>query len=194
MTPIISEKQEAELGMFFKKYRVVPFFTLFLLLIIISNIIMTLAGQRVMAADNYTLPYPGIMPTNKLYFLKASRDKLLEVFTRDQSKKAELYLLFADKRLNMAIMLAADKKWELSTEMAAEAERYLMKANDALESAKGIGSSPENEFYFRLTASGQKHREVLISLKKAAPKIFKVAFERAIVTNRQLQGNLFFAD
>lgn len=53
----------------------------------------------------YNLPYPGILPDNPLYFIKAIRDQFLILGTRDNIKKAQLYLLYSDKRFAMAISL-----------------------------------------------------------------------------------------
>ena len=59
---------------------------------------------------SYDLPYAGMLPDNPLFFIKNVRDKILEFATRDQIKKASLYLLFADKRIRMAIELSKKRK------------------------------------------------------------------------------------
>ena len=49
---------------------------------------------------NYLLPYPGMLPDNPLYMLKAMRDRVINFLIADSQKKAEFYLLQSDKRLN----------------------------------------------------------------------------------------------
>ncbi len=58
----------------------------------------------------YNLPYPGILPDHPLYFLKQLRDKILDFLITDPVKKAEFYILQADKRLSMGIALTDEKK------------------------------------------------------------------------------------
>ena len=36
----------------------------------------------------YNLPYPGLTPDNPLYFIKAVRDRIIDISTRDTLKKA----------------------------------------------------------------------------------------------------------
>ena len=45
----------------------------------------------------YVLPYPGILPTHPLYFLKIVRDRIIELLISDRVNKAEFYILQADK-------------------------------------------------------------------------------------------------
>ena len=83
------------------------------LLIIILVFVLFFAGfQKTSAQDasssgkiiqiQYELPYPGILPDNPLYFLKAIRDNVLGFFITDPLKKADYSLLMADKRLQSA--------------------------------------------------------------------------------------------
>ncbi|MBI3576483.1 hypothetical protein HY086_00365, partial [Candidatus Gottesmanbacteria bacterium] len=63
-------------------------------------------GNAMMVAKvEYLLPYPGILPDNPLYFLKAARDKIIEFLIADPVRKAEFYILQSDKRLGMTSML-----------------------------------------------------------------------------------------
>ena len=54
----------------------------------------------------YNLPYPGLLPDSPLYITKVIRDKITDFLTRDNLKKAELYLLYSDKRVSMSLVLA----------------------------------------------------------------------------------------
>src|SRR3989304_6415715 len=82
-----------------------PLFLLLLTLLIIPFFYVYNYSQPVTTTpDNkivYQLPYPGILPDHPLYTLKAVRDRIQVFLTRDNLKKAEIYLLYSDKRLAM---------------------------------------------------------------------------------------------
>jgi hypothetical protein len=67
---------------------------------------MTLQNQKVV----YDMPYPGLLPDSPLYFIKIVRDRATEFFTRDNIKKANLYLNYSDKRAVMSLKLAEKGK------------------------------------------------------------------------------------
>lgn len=133
----------------------------------------------------YTLPYAGMLPDNPLFFLKNMRDALLEFATRDQLKKAQLYLLFADKRIRMAIELAEKDKWQLTTKTVEKAQRYFMKIPPFLTAAKKQGSTPDGDFILNLKLSIEKHREVIESLFKNAPQGERRSLEESLKLNRK---------
>lgn len=118
----------------------------------------------------YTLPYPGILPDHPLYSLKAARDKLLEFFTRDYIKKAELYLLFSDKRVKMAQELAKKGKNKLAISTFSKAEKYFLKIPDLLRTSKEQGVSPTAELIDRLERSNEKHKTILNQLIEDLPQ------------------------
>src|SRR3989344_6985739 len=53
--------------------------------------------------EEYTLPYPGILPDNLLYPIKVFRDRIVSFLISDPLKKAEFNLLQADKRLQAGV-------------------------------------------------------------------------------------------
>src|SRR5205823_3865940 len=59
---------------------------------------------------DYTLPYPGLLPDNPLWPVKAFRDKSISMFISDPMKKAEFDLLQADKRVNASLYLFNQSK------------------------------------------------------------------------------------
>lgn len=103
---------------------------------------------------DYVLVYPGkIMPDSPLWYVKALRDKIWYNVTLNTSKKAELNLLFADKRLSMAVSLFKDNKPDLGLSTLTKAEKYLEKA---------IPLNAENSEYLKkLALASLKHREVI---------------------------------
>ena len=61
----------------------------------------------------YWLAYPGpVLPDHPLWFAKAARDKLWLMLTTNQSREAELNLLFADKRANASLTLFSKGNFE----------------------------------------------------------------------------------
>lgn len=187
MSPIISTDQEEKINRTVLRYRLTPIFAVLLLVFIMFNIVAQLAQYSVWAAEDYTLPYPGILPNHQLYPLKIVRDRLLEFFTREPIKKAELYLLYADKRINMARMLAEEKDWELAEQTASKAEKYLLEVNQWTNNARGMGHAPEVDLENRIKKAGTKHKEILQALKKQAPKEQQGGFGLSLKLNQQYQ-------
>ena len=138
----------------------------------------------------YVLPYPGILPDHPLYFLKAIRDRSLVFFTRDYIKKAQLYLLFSDKRINMALSLTKKGKWRLIASTISKGEKYALKMIQLLEESKKQGVSPEGEFVLKVKLSNEKHREAIETILKDAAQGERKAIEEVLRLNRQIEENL----
>ena len=78
---------------------------------------------------DYLLAYQGkIGPDSSLWYLKVLRDKSWYFFTFDAERKAELNLLFSDKRLNSALELFKENRPELGYVTLTKAEKYLESA------------------------------------------------------------------
>lgn len=135
----------------------------------------------------YQLPYPGILPDHPLYFIKGLRDRILDFLTRDSLKKAELYLLYSDKRINMSQDLLKKGKWSLMISTASKGEKYSLKMVDYLKRAKKQGSSPTSEFILRAKLSNEKHREVLENLLKETPQGERQQLIEVINLNEQIK-------
>lgn len=118
----------------------------------------------------YDLPYPGILPDHPLYLLKATRDKLLDVFTRDNIKKAELYLLLSDKRAAMSTDLVKKGKDKLALTTMSKAEKYFLKIPTLLAASKKQGVNPQPELIDKLKLSNAKHKEIIEDLIKDLPQ------------------------
>jgi len=122
----------------------------------------------------YTLPYPGILPDNPLYFLKMIRDRIVGILISDPLKKAEFNLLAADKRLNSGIFLfeKGKDKYSLAISTISKGENYfeeaIAKAREAKK--KGLGT---NDILRRLSDSSYKHQEAIKSFEKTAGQDFK---------------------
>lgn len=138
----------------------------------------------------YNLPYPGLLPDNPLYIIKAIRDNLLLLLTRDHLKKAELYLLLSDKKMAMAVMLAKKGKEKQAIDAAENAEKYFSKIPEVLKSAKKQGVSASSEFIVTLKLSNAKHREILDNFLKEFPQGTNNLLDDLIVINEQIKKSL----
>jgi hypothetical protein len=110
---------------------------------------------------DYVLPYPGaILPDNLLWYFKAARDKLQYLITTDPLKKADLALLFSDKRLGASVTLFQEKKPDLAASTLTKGEKYLEESmNDEIVAKKaGINT---NDFLIKLANASLKHRQVI---------------------------------
>lgn len=130
------------------------------------------------AEVDYYLPYPGMLPDHFLWPVKVLRDKLWLLVVRDPAKKAEILLLFADKRIGMARELIRGGKPDIGVGTAGKAEQYLTAAFEEEEKAAQKGADT-GKFLERLANSSLKHQEVLESLMKslsedARPVLIKI--------------------
>jgi hypothetical protein len=133
----------------------------------------------------YTLPYSGILPDNPLYPVKIVRDRFLEFFTRDYYKKAQIYLLFSDKRVSMSIGLADKGKWAMATSTLNKAEIYTQKTIDLAITSRKQGVAFPQEFIDKMRQSNQKHLEVIEDLLKDAPQQEQQNLQQSIKINKQ---------
>ena len=128
---------------------------------------------------DYQLPYPGLMPDNPLYFLKAARDKIAGFLISDPLKKAGFDLLLADKRLNGALYLFNKKKIKLAQTSASKAENYFGLAIEKAKEAKKEGRDTA-DLLRRLKESSKKHQEVLQKLGETSEAQRARVFEKEV--------------
>ena len=112
----------------------------------------------------YTLPYPGVLPDHPVYWLKAIRDRVLDFLIVDPLRKAEFYLLQADKRLGMGVSLVEKGNSKLAEETISKGEKYLWQAVTNLVAVKAGGKEVPKYIIDRLIGSVAKHEEVLTEL------------------------------
>lgn len=111
----------------------------------------------------YYLAYPGILPDHFLYPLKMARDRIRLWLTTDPVKKAEVMLLYADKRLGAAKALIEGNKFSLGITTLEKGEKYLEQAVGELEKAKENGVEIGKEVEKFKTAV-LKHEEVILNI------------------------------
>lgn len=141
--------------------------------------------------SQYLLPYPGILPDHPLYFLKALRDRILEILIVDPLRKSEFYLLQADKRLNMAIFTENKGVTAQRIESVAMAEQFMERTVSGLVAFRNSGSQVPASTVDRLEKSLAKHAEVLENfLTNAAAEAERTVLESALAKVRSLQGEI----
>ena len=121
----------------------------------------------------YYFPYPGkILPDNTLWFLKAFRDKIWLWINSNPTRKAELLLLFSDKRLVSSKALFEKGKPHIAFSTLSKAEKYLEKSliqnNENRE--KGIDTT---SFELKLATASLKHYQEIRDLFSLAPDDLK---------------------
>lgn len=112
---------------------------------------------------NYDLAFPGILPDHPLYKLKVLRDKVSAKLINDPIKKAEFYLLQADKGILATAMLIDKNNIKLAEETALKAENNVTLATFELKRAS---KKPSNELFIKLKTASLKHQEVLDTIVK----------------------------
>jgi len=118
---------------------------------------------------NYTLAFPGkILPDHPLWSIKALRDKLWLSVTTNPSRKAELKLLFADKRVGMSKILFEKENYEIGYSTLTKAEKYLEEASvqEKINRDNGLDTT---EFLKGLNYSSLKHIQTIEEIMKIAP-------------------------
>lgn len=126
----------------------------------------TLPDQEFVYGDeevniDYYLPFPGrILPDSPLWPLKSLRDKIWLLITTNQTRKVELKLLFADKRIGSASILFREGKMNDGLLTLSKAERYLEEASldEELLRRKGTDTT---EIIYRLTNSSLRHYQMM---------------------------------
>jgi hypothetical protein len=140
--------------------------------------VSSLSAQKSNVDEQYTLPYPGLLPDNPLYTLKTTRDKIVSLLISNPVKKASFDVLQADKRLQAGIMLIQkDKsKASLAATTISKGENYfeeaVLKTIDAEKQGMETG-----DIKARLTKSVMKHKAVLLDLQRKVPASERKTFE-----------------
>lgn len=109
----------------------------------------------------YALPFPGILPNHPLFFLKSLRDFLIEKMITNDVKRAEFYILQADKRLQMSLELSGDENTSLREATRNDAFLYREKSFIILSNAFEKNILVPRYVLEKLLVSTKKHEEVL---------------------------------
>lgn len=119
---------------------------------------------------NYDMPFPGsILPNHPLWPLKVARDKFWLFITRNSGRKAELNLLFADKRLVSSKILFERNKPDVAFSTLLKAREYFKESSKIERENRALGDDT-TEFLIRLANASLKHRQVIDEISLIAPE------------------------
>ena len=140
---------------------------LLLLLILKPGFVMaqSASGSARPVSVQYDLPYPGLLPDNPLYYLKAIRDNFLKFFISDPLKKTQFDLLQANKRLGAARALLTKGKEDLAITTLSKSGNYFDDAIAQIQVAKKKGQDVNPTLSEMLTAA-KKHQEIIFDMQK----------------------------
>ena len=138
---------------------------------------------------SYDLPYPGILPDNPLYFLKALRDNIMGVFITDPLKKANYDLLMADKRLVSAESLLNENKNDLAITTLSKSGNYFDEAIQEVSTAKQQGEEVAPLLEKMVTAS-QKHQQIILQMEQKTKGPTRYNLELLFVRTKNFQNTV----
>lgn len=119
---------------------------------------------------DYSLAFPGkVLPGDPLWVVKATRDRFWLTTTTSRTRKSELLLLFADKRLASSRILFERGLPEEGFSTLEKAERYLAEASKIEKQNREKGLDTHN-FLRILAYSSLKHFEVIEEILAMAPE------------------------
>lgn len=134
-----------------------------------SLVITPVPTLPVVEKVKYELPYPGILPDNPLYILKAARDRMISFLISDPLKKAEFNLLTSDKRFYAAKFLLDKKKDVLAVSTLSKGNNYFDQSLNQLKVAATFKRDVK-PLLERMKLSIQKHKEMMVDLEKQIGK------------------------
>ena len=169
---------------------------LFTFWILVFSVIKTVAGEDPPIATesiqkqeiDYLLPYPGILPDHFLYPVKMVRDRIQLWLTTNPLKKAELMLLFADKRLGAGKALIEDNKIDLGISTLTKGEKYLQRA--VFQETLAREKEETRVLLEKLSLAALKHEEILLILKEKVGDSAKPALEESLNLVKQIQAQI----
>lgn len=134
-------------------------------------------------AIDYSFPYPGLLPDNPLYFLKATRDRVVSFFIKDSMKKASFELLQADKRVEAAVLLSKKGTSQAPLVVAtfSKGDNYFEEATQSVIKAKSEKKDVAS-LVGKMQTAARKYKEVLLSLSgnlSSEKASYKILLDRA---------------
>lgn len=138
---------------------------------------------------DYSLPYPGsILPDHPLWSLKVVRDRVWYGVTTKDSRKIELSLLFADKRLGSSKILFEQNNYNLGIATLEKSQRYLLEASLREESLRRQGADTR-DVSDRLARASLRHYEVMLLMYESVPEEVRPAIVSLSATPKKVYEN-----
>jgi len=138
----------------------------------------------------YELPYPGLLPDHPLYFIKSMRDKFLIFTTRDNQKKARLYLHLSDKHMSASLALVEKGKELLAVGELQKGEVNFLEIPPLLKEVKNQGGGFADQLVVELLQSNAKHRSVISQVMQNTTQTEIAPLESLLSENAQVMIEL----
>ncbi|QQS44478.1 hypothetical protein IPM65_02680 [Candidatus Roizmanbacteria bacterium] len=138
----------------------------------------------------YQLPYPGLLPDHPLYLVKVMRDNILLFTTRDNYKKANLYLHLSDKHMSAAMELANKGTEQLAIKELMKAEDKFLHIPELLKEVKEQGGSYPSDFMPELYQSNAKHKQVITDVMEKTTQAEIDTLQSLLKKNEEAKSSL----
>jgi hypothetical protein len=124
-----------------------------------------------LVSSPYVLPYPGLMPGNRLYPIKQVFDRICQFWAFGNFSRHKYELNLADKKLVEAKVLFEYQQYPLALQALENSNQHFQKAVNFLDKAKKEGKDISQKA-INLKEAAEKHKEVLENLKESLPTEF----------------------
>lgn len=138
----------------------------------------------------YQLPYPGLLPDHPLYLVKVLRDNILLFTTRDNYKKANVYLHLSDKHMSASLELANKGTEQLAIKELGKGEDRFLHIPDLLKEIKDQGGSYPNDFMIELYQSNAKHKQVITDVMEKTTQTEIDTLQSLLKKNEEAKAKL----
>lgn len=168
-----------------------PLLSLFLALLFVFSFPLSLFAQEKIEVEKtstpsadvsieYSFPYPGLLPDNPFYPLKAFRDRVIEFLISDPVKKAEFDFLQSDKRFIAGVTMIQNKKdTKVAITTISKGQNYFEEAINQVEFAEDQGKGTE-DIEKNMLLSIRKQIETMEDLLAKVPSSNKKEFSNLL--------------
>jgi hypothetical protein len=152
-------------------------FTTVLALLVFIGILFGGAGITAYAAQSS-------LPGDALYTVKTGLELTQARLSRDASRRAELYLSFAERRLEEISALISEKRYEDIVTATNEFETYVQRAIETLDTVASGDPARAKELSTQISAALIRDAAILSGMLDSVPGFVKPDVEKAILTTR----------
>jgi len=145
--------------------------------IFLSFLFLTLFVKEVIAASSYVLPYPGIMPGNKLYKVEKILDWVKKYFLFGDFAQYKYSISLSSKKLVEAKTLFEYKQYVFAISALNESDKEFVEANKYLLQAREHKKDIAEKLR-EFNSAAQKHDEVLEKVLINVPATYSWSEEK----------------
>ena len=141
-------------------------------LLLVSLLSLFYLFPKIASAESpYVLPYPGIMPGNRLYIVKEIKNFLDKFWYFGDISQFKYNLSLSDEYLVESKTLFEYKQYVLALKSLEKSSKYYVNADKYIERAleNGKDTTDIDNLYKN---AGEKHGELLVKLKNEIPESF----------------------